>query len=957
MITLRACLRRSAALLALAGTFAIAERAEAQLSSNASMRVLQSGAGWKLLEVPQPERGALPKQVWVVHRDGIAGLPVSSLQKSDLQADFSAEDGRNTLIFIDRAAVENAERTASFSFCEWGSTHTVSKSYNYNNSPLSPREFSLGSSGIDGTYGVNLPLTGNAQVDIRYKIKYCGWPRLPVKLKLVDGRLRGAASLNGDGDLSAFVSLHGHWEKEWPLVEPIRLGEFWIYFIRIDVTLPIFVGASIDAAVTGNVGLDADFGASGSFDYTCTSDGCTGSNTFQDHFDAEDVTASVTLDIKAKAWARVMARFAVYDDSILYGEGGLKGNVHADLWGYLGNTCGDADGDGTNEQVRALAADINWSYGLVWGYGYLSQSPHLEERPGDLHYLYWRDLLGPGGSTALQPMLQGPSSLNVGAAGTYTAKMRPCYPYSDRVNISMAPGVWTGNMFIAKPKSGDPAENSTALTHVFSDSGPTPITITAVSDAHGRNLGVPYTRTIQVSCGDTTPPTVALSAPTPNQYVSGNVAFAANASDNRNVARVEFEVDGSVVCSDTSAPYACSADLNAYASGAHSVRARALDGCGNETLTAGVTVQVVSAPLMNLDEPATGASVSGQSVVLSGWATDPNRVTSVVIKLDGAPLNPTSATSRPDVCQNLPVGDPNCPNVGFRSTFDSTQYSNGAHSLQVIATDATGRSTTIQRSIEIRNALTPCSPGPNTLCLRNRRFKAEITYVNGSGYGQGQSREYSDESGFFWFFNANNIEAGVKVLGPANGYWWVFHGAATDRQYTLSVTDTETGVVKTYLKPAGSFCGSTDLQAFPATGQAASWVPPLGLEAAAEEQAPADAAGLVAPTAAGTCVPGATAVCLANGRFKAEVLRAGVAQSAVALTPDTGAFWFFNGANAETFVKVLDGTPINGRFWVFYGSLSDRDFTVRVTDTTTGAVQTYVNALGNYCGSGDTTAF
>lgn len=958
MTTTCARLRRSVALLSIAIALGLAERASAQLTSNAAMRVLQSGTGWKLLEVRTPERGALPKQVWAVHREGLASLPVSSLQKSDLEADFTPEDGRNTVIFIDRGVAEEAERTSGFSICHWGSTHTISKSYNYNNSPLSPREFSLGSSGIDGTYGVNLPLTGNAQVDLRYKIKYCGLLNVPVKFKFVDGRVRGAASLNGDGNLSAFVSLHGHWEKEWPVGNPIHLGEFWIYFVRVEVTLPIFVGASIDATVTGNVGLDADFGANGTFDYTCTSDGCTGSNTFTDHFNAEDVTASVELNIKAKAWARVMARFAAYDDSILYGEGGLKGNVHADLWGYLGNTCGDADDDGTNEQVRALAADINWSYSLVWGYGYFGRDPRLEERPGDLHYLYWRDLLGAGGSTALQPMLKGPRLIGQGAAATYTAKMRPCYPYSDRVDFTIAPAAWTGNTFIAKPKSGDPAENSSALTRTFNETGPVNLTITSVSDAHGRRFGVPYSRMVQVSCGDSNPPSVSLTAPGAGQYLPSTAAFAANASDNQGLARVDFEVDGNVACSDTSTPYACSADLSGHANGAHSVRARAVDNCGNETLSSAVNVQLVHAPLVNLDQPAAGAVVSGNSVVVSGWATDPNRVTSVTLKLDGAPLNPASASARPDVCQSVPVGDPGCPNVGFQSTFNSSLYGNGVHTLQVIATDSTGRSTTVQRSVEIRNSLAPCTPGATTLCLRNNRFKAEITYVNGSGYGQAQAREYSDESGFFWFFNASNIEAGVKVLGPANGYWWVFHGAGTDRQYTLAVTDTQTGQVKTYVKPSGSFCGSTDLQAFADAGQAAAWLPPIGLDVPEDGEAKsAVGAEVVESATAGTCAPSATALCLNNARFKVEVLRGGVAQPAVALTADTGTFWFFNGANAETFVKVLDGTPINGRFWVFYGSLSDRDYTVRVTDTTTGAVVTYANALGNYCGAGDTAAF
>jgi hypothetical protein len=42
---------------------------------------------------------------------------------------------------------------------------------------------------------------------------------------------------------------------------------------------------------------------------------------------------------------------------------------------------------------------------------------------------------------------------------------------------------------------------------------------------------------------------------------------------------------------------------------------------------------------------------------------------------------------------------------------------------------------------------------------------------------------------------------------------------------------------------------------------------------------------------------------------------------------------------------------------VFYGALSDVAYTVTVTDTTTGAVRTYVNAQGTVASRADTAAF
>ncbi|MEM8929963.1 MAG: hypothetical protein AAGE94_02245 [Acidobacteriota bacterium] len=74
------------------------------------------------------------------------------------------------------------------------------------------------------------------------------------------------------------------------------------------------------------------------------------------------------------------------------------------------------------------------------------------------------------------------------------------------------------------------------------------------------------------------------------------------------------------------------------------------------------------------------------------------------------------------------------------------------------------------------------------------------------------------------------------------------------------------------------------------------------------------------------------------------------------LTDDTAAFWFFDPANIEVTVKVLDGLVLNGHFWVFQGSLSNVEYTLTVTDTTTGRVYSVTNPLGEFGSFGDTEA-
>lgn len=97
------------------------------------------------------------------------------------------------------------------------------------------------------------------------------------------------------------------------------------------------------------------------------------------------------------------------------------------------------------------------------------------------------------------------------------------------------------------------------------------------------------------------------------------------------------------------------------------------------------------------------------------------------------------------------------------------------------------------------------------------------------------------------------------------------------------------------------------------------------------------------------CVPNSTALCLKNDRFKVTARwrtpdgQSGAGQ-AVRLSPDTGYFWFFNAANVEFVLKVIDGCSFSRRFWVFAGGLTNLQVDITVEDTATGVRKTYRNA-------------
>jgi hypothetical protein len=98
------------------------------------------------------------------------------------------------------------------------------------------------------------------------------------------------------------------------------------------------------------------------------------------------------------------------------------------------------------------------------------------------------------------------------------------------------------------------------------------------------------------------------------------------------------------------------------------------------------------------------------------------------------------------------------------------------------------------------------------------------------------------------------------------------------------------------------------------------------------------------------CVPGDTRLCLNGGRFQVEAQWTANGQNgsghAVAMTSDTGYFWFFADTNVEVVIKALNACGFNQRYWVYAGGLTNVRVHLTVTDTRTGAVKTYDNPRG-----------
>jgi hypothetical protein len=117
-----------------------------------------------------------------------------------------------------------------------------------------------------------------------------------------------------------------------------------------------------------------------------------------------------------------------------------------------------------------------------------------------------------------------------------------------------------------------------------------------------------------------------------------------------------------------------------------------------------------------------------------------------------------------------------------------------------------------------RSALESRAGGP--LFLSGERYRVDVAFETPDGaQSVGDPDRLTPDSGTFSFFDPNNLEIVAKVLDACavNGRTWVFLAGLTDLAVTITVTDTQSGSVRTYQNPPGMvFRSVLDIDAFPA---------------------------------------------------------------------------------------------------------------------------------------------
>ena len=100
-----------------------------------------------------------------------------------------------------------------------------------------------------------------------------------------------------------------------------------------------------------------------------------------------------------------------------------------------------------------------------------------------------------------------------------------------------------------------------------------------------------------------------------------------------------------------------------------------------------------------------------------------------------------------------------------------------------------------------------CAPSDTALCLQQGRFRVEATWTDGEGAtDSARVVQLTPDTGYFWFFDPDNVEVITKVLdacGSDFDSFWVFTAGLTDVGVVLRVTDTVSGQVEEYENPLG----------------------------------------------------------------------------------------------------------------------------------------------------------
>jgi sugar lactone lactonase YvrE len=249
-----------------------------------------------------------------------------------------------------------------------------------------------------------------------------------------------------------------------------------------------------------------------------------------------------------------------------------------------------------------------------------------------------------------------------------------------------------------------------------------------------------------------------------------------------------------------------------------------------------------------------------------------------------------------------------------------------------------------------------CVPDAASLCLLNGRFRVTAEYRDyGGTAGQGRAIPLTSDTGYFWFIDPSNVEVVAKMVsfcGSGSNNVGIYAGGLTDLDVTVHVTDTRTRTTSDYRNPLGTRFQLVRDGPFGCPAGVTGGSEDVGARAPEGGSLPETASPRSDREGQAACSMDASTLCLLDGRFQVRAAyrdyggNTGTGR-AVALTGDTGSFWFFDAKNVEVITKMVRfcGSGVD-RIAVYAGGLTDIEVALSVTDVQTGLTESYTNPLG-----------
>lgn len=455
------------------------------------MKTTASGQGWQRVTISGTALDgatsapvAVDGDYWVISgRQSIANVNLPAKTAAALTASMATTPlvaGDNELIFFPKSASDSIEAGAnpvlsgnSGIKADYSCSDTsglLSHTYSFSD-PYSTTH-SSDSNGFTGTANLSASVSGSIEGAVSYTIKKVWCIPYPVIHSM---------SVSGEAGVTAGASINGSFSKPWSYSDQIAapvLGTITLPIIPIPITFSLPIKVGVDASANAQVTSSASVYANASFAVGCNSNGCSASKSGSAGFTPNaPPTFSASGMVKLTPWGEVDLQAFIVSASILSAQVGVRAGMPSDLFTYSGNTCGDADHDGTNEFVSGATIDTSVDLSLQ------ASGEVLGDNIGPYSWDIWHTHAGFWtiyNDGLLNPIFYSAPHNGTGTV-TMEGQMRPCWPYSDAVSYQIN---WSDG---TTQSLSDPPQTLWSEAHNVGYGSHTE-SVTAVSDAAGRTL-------------------------------------------------------------------------------------------------------------------------------------------------------------------------------------------------------------------------------------------------------------------------------------------------------------------------------------------------------------------------------------------------------------------------------------------------------------------------------------